>query len=145
MMGGGDTMGSGGMMGGGASQAPAASPGQSPVAGLRIEVSLGDALRITPSAMSVPAGVAVTFVVHNTGTVLHEFTLGDAAEQAAHEAEMQANGGMTMASDEPMAIGVAPGTTKELTVTFPAAGTVYAACHVAGHWQAGMQAVITVG
>ena len=66
-------------------------------------------LKIEPATMTVPAGKPVTFVVTNTGTVLHEFTLGDEAEQMAHDREMMANGGMSMPKDEPMAIGVEPG------------------------------------
>lgn len=142
MMGGGG----GGMMGGGtgASAAPATPAATGGPVATRLAVTLSDALTITPSAMTVPHGVAVTFVVTNTGTVLHEFTLGSAEEQAAHEAEMQANGGMTMVADEPMAIGVQPGQTKELTVTFATPGSIIAGCHVAGHYAAGMHATLAV-
>ena len=142
----------------GASPAPAASPSSLPASGaaatspvasssataIRIEVTLSDALKIEPAVMTVPAGASVTFVVRNTGTVLHEFTLGDEAEQTAHEQEMMASGGMSMPKDEPMAIGVQPGTTKELTVTFDKPGGMLAGCHVAGHYAAGMKATITV-
>ncbi len=79
-------------------------------------------MKIEPAAMTVPAGVPVTFVVTNTGTVLHEFTLGDAADQEAHDKEMMEAGGMSMPKDEENAIGVEPGKTKELTYTFDAAG-----------------------
>ena len=78
--------------------------------------------KIEPAAMTVPAGQPVTFVVTNAGTVLHEFVLGDEAEQMAHDKEMMEAGGMAMPKDEPMAIGVEPGRTKELTVTFDDAG-----------------------
>ena len=61
----------------------------------------------------------MTFVVKNSGAIAHEFVLGDQAAQQAHEDEM-AHGGMTM--DEPMAIGVDPGATKELTVTLGSPG-----------------------
>jgi len=142
----------------GASPAPAASSSSAPTSGsaaaspvaspsaaaVRIEVTLTDALKIEPAAMTVPAGASVTFVVKNTGTVLHEFTLGDEGEQMAHEQEMMASGGMSMPKDEPMAIGVQPGTTKELTVTFDKPGSMLAGCHVAGHYAAGMKATITV-
>jgi len=110
----------------------------------RITLSLSDMMKIDPAAMTVPAGTPVTFVVTNTGTVLHEFTLGDEAEQMAHDREMMANGGMSMPKDEPMAIGVEPGQTKELTVTFDAPGQTLAGCHVIGHYAAGMKATITV-
>ena len=92
--------------------------------------------------MAVPAGEPVTFVVTNTGSIDHEFFLGDEAAQAEHEQEMQAGG---MAHDEPMGIGVEPGETKELTVTFPEAGTILAGCHVAGHYAGGMKANVEIG
>lgn len=122
-----------------ATDAPAAS-----AAATRIEVSLTDALKIEPAAMTVPAGVPVTFVVTNTGTAFHEFVLGDAEVQAEHEAEMAESGGMSMPEDEPNAVGVDPGQTKELTFTFPEAGQTLAGCHVVGHYNAGMKATITV-
>ncbi|HEY3336322.1 MAG TPA: plastocyanin/azurin family copper-binding protein [Candidatus Limnocylindrales bacterium] len=110
----------------------------------RIEVTLTDDLKIEPAAMTVPAGVPVTFVVTNSGTILHEFVLGDEAEQTAHEAEMAAAGGMSMPRDEDMAVGVEPGRTKELTVTFDEPGMVLAGCHVVGHYAAGMKAAVTI-
>ena len=109
----------------------------------RIEVALTDSLKMEPAAMSVPAGVPVIFVVTNRGATDHEFYLGDEAAQAAHEAEMIAMGGM--AHDEPNGIGLKPGATKELTFTFPTAGTFIAGCHIAGHYAVGMKALITVG
>jgi uncharacterized cupredoxin-like copper-binding protein len=100
-------------------------------------------MRIEAAPMTVPAGVPVTFVVTNTGTVLHEFTLGDEDAQADHEQEMLEAGGMVM-HDDPNAIGVEPGETKELTWTFDEPGQTLAGCHVIGHYAAGMKADITV-
>jgi len=135
----------------GAPSAPAASapamsaaPASPAAPATRIEVTLSDMMRIEPAAMTVPAGVPVTFVVTNTGTVLHEFTLGDAADQEAHDKEMLEEGGMSMPRDEENAIGVEPGKTKELTYTFDAAGETLAGCHVIGHYAAGMKATITI-
>ena len=122
----------------------APSPASSASAGAtRIDVQLTDALKIEPAEMSVPAGVPVTFVVTNTGTTDHEFFLGDEAAHTAHEQEMQEMGGM--AHDEPMGIGVEPGQTKELTVTFPETGSILAGCHVAGHYTGGMKASLEIG
>jgi uncharacterized cupredoxin-like copper-binding protein len=128
------------------SEPPTAASSQSsasaPSGATRIEVSLTDALKIEPSAISVPAGGPVTFVVTNTGGSDHEFFLGDEEEQAMHEQEMAEMGGM--AHDEEMGIGVGPGQTKELTVTFPEPRSTLAGCHVAGHYAGGMKATITV-
>jgi uncharacterized cupredoxin-like copper-binding protein len=119
----------------------AGSPASSSPAGTRLDVSLTDALRIEPAAITVPAGVPVTFVVTNTGSTDHEFFLGDEAAQAAHEDEM-AEGGM--AHDEPDGITVSPGETRELTYTFADDGTTLAGCHLPGHYAGGMKAEITV-
>ena len=123
----------------GASAEPAASAGP-----VRVEVTLTDKLTIEPAAMTVPAGVPVTFVVTNTGAVLHEFVVGDEDVQAEHEEEMKEAGGMTMVDDEPNAIGVEAGQTKELVMTFADPGTTLAGCHVVGHYAAGMKATITI-
>lgn len=108
----------------------------------RIEVQLTDELKMDPPEMTIPAGVPVTFVVTNAGAIDHEFFLGDEAAQAEHEQEMQAGG---MAHDEELGIGVDPGETKELTVTFPEAGSILAGCHVAGHYAGGMKANVEIG
>lgn len=92
--------------------------------------------------MSVPAGGPVTFVVTNTGSTNHEFFVGDDIAQMDHDREMRGMAGMT--HDEAMGIGLMPGETKRLTVTFTTAGTVSAGCHVSGHYAAGMKASIRV-
>ena len=109
---------------------------------ISIEVTLTDALKIEPASMAVPAGVPITFVVTNSGTVDHEFYLGDEEAQAEHEQEMADMGGMT--HDEPEGIAVKPGETKELTYTFSEPGETLAGCHVVGHYGGGMKATITV-
>lgn len=124
--------------------AASASAESAAAAPTRIEVTLSDSMTIGPAAMTVPAGQPITFVVTNSGTVFHEFTLGDAAEQAAHDTEMMEAGGMSMPKDEENAIGVQPGQTKELTYMFDAAGETLAGCHVIGHYAAGMKATITI-
>ena len=109
---------------------------------IAIEVSLTDALKIEPASMTVPAGVPITFVVTNSGTVDHEFYLGDEEAQAEHEQEMADKGGMT--HDEPEGIAVKPGETKELTYTFAESGETLAGCHEVGHYGGGMKATIKV-
>jgi uncharacterized cupredoxin-like copper-binding protein len=124
--------------GGAVSPSPgtAASP-----AAQRIEVKLTDALMMEPAEMTVKAGQPVTFVVTNTGAIQHEFYVGDAAAQDAHEQEMMSGG---MAMDEPDGLVLKPGETKELTHTFATAGASMAGCHEPGHYAGGMKAAITV-
>jgi uncharacterized cupredoxin-like copper-binding protein len=120
------------------SAAPAASAS---AAATRIDVALTDELRMEPSSMTVPAGVPVTFVITNAGAIEHEFVLGDDETQAEHEAEMAAGG---MRHDEPNAVAVASGQSKELTYTFTEPGETLAGCHFPGHYDGGMKATITV-
>ncbi len=119
-----------------------AAPSASAAASVRVVVTLTDAFRIEPAAMTVPVGVPVTFVVTNIGVIPHEFVVGDEASQDEHETSMQGMGSMT--HDDPDAIGVAPGETKELTMTFSEPGETLAGCHIPGHYPAGMRATITV-
>ena len=130
--------------GGAGTGSPTSSSAAAPsaAAATRIEVTLTDALKIEPASMTVPAGEPITFVVTNSGTVDHEFYLGDEAAQAEHEQEMADMGGMK--HDEPDGIAVKPGETKELTYTFAEPGDSLAGCHVVGHYGGGMKATITV-
>jgi len=96
-----------------------------------------------PAGIPVPVGKPVTFVVTNVGANAHEFYVGDESAQAKHEMDMKATGGM--AHDEANGIALKPGETKELTMTFSAAGTTIAGCHEPAHYGAGMKASITIG
>ena len=109
-----------------------------------IEIIATDDFRFDPAELAVEAGETITFRVINRGALPHEFTLGDEATQAEHEAEMAEMEGMTMATDEPNSIGLAAGATKELTWRFTAPGTVLIGCHTPGHYAAGMRGEVTV-
>lgn len=117
---------------------PAASDG---VAEQTIEVNLTDGFKMEPAEMTVRVGQPVTFVVTNTGVIVHEFYLGDEAMQAEQEDLMRSG---AMAHDTAEGISLEPGETKELTYTFTTAGQTLAGCHEAGHYAAGMKATITV-
>jgi uncharacterized cupredoxin-like copper-binding protein len=52
-----------------------------------IEVAMSDELRFEPAEFTVRAGETVQFEVTNNGAILHDFFLGDQAEQAEHEEE----------------------------------------------------------
>lgn len=105
-----------------------------------VKVVLTDAMRMDPAELKVRLGVPVTFQVTNTGKIEHEFYIGSEAEQTAHDAEMLA-GPM---HEHLQGVGVAAGETRELTYTFQRASTVFAGCHVPGHYAAGMVATIVV-
>ncbi|MBV9134618.1 MAG: heavy metal translocating P-type ATPase, partial [Chloroflexi bacterium] len=86
-----------------------------------VAISTTDALRFTPDQILVKAGETVAFDITNTGALPHEFFIGTAAEQQAHEAEMS-NGAQMM--DEPGAVNVPAGATARLVYTFDQPGTL---------------------
>jgi len=106
-----------------------------------VALTMTDAMRFEPGALTVNAGEPITFVVMNVGVVVHEFFVGSEAEQVDHAAEMAA-GGMSHGHDN--ALSVAPGKTGSLTITFATAGSIVVGCHESGHYEAGMKAVLTV-
>jgi uncharacterized cupredoxin-like copper-binding protein len=109
-----------------------------------IEVSATDDLRFDPDSVTVAEGETVLFRIVNQGQLPHDFTLGDEAAQQVHEEEMAEMGGMEM-PDEPNAVVLAAGETKELAWTFTQGGTVLFGCHQPGHYDAGMKGEVTVG
>lgn len=108
-----------------------------------LAVSMFDAFSFEPSEIAVDQGEMIAFEVTNEGEVPHEFVLGDDAFQREHEAEMS-DMGSEFPPDEPFAIGVQSGETKTLAWAFTEAGTFEFACHVPGHYLAGMVGTITV-
>jgi uncharacterized cupredoxin-like copper-binding protein len=81
-----------------------------------------DELRFDPASITVSAGEVVTFVIRNGGKIDHEFVLGDADYQEAHEQDM-AEGDHHMSGME-NAVVVGPDETAELTWRFEHAGEV---------------------
>lgn len=53
-----------------------------------VEIKLGE-MFFEPESIDVKPGETVRFVIHNTGSLLHEFNLGSAAMHAGHQKEMQ--------------------------------------------------------
>jgi P-type Cu+ transporter len=106
-----------------------------------IQVDSTDTLRFVPDALTVRAGETVAFEIRNAGALPHEFFVGTPAEQAAHEREMAAGAPMHA---EPGQVDVPAGTTARLVYTFDQPGTLEYACHVPGHYAAGMSGTITV-
>jgi uncharacterized cupredoxin-like copper-binding protein len=96
-----------------------------------------------PKAIRVSAGETVTFVVSNTGRLVHEFTLGDAAMQQEHRDAME-HMPAGMAHDTTNSITIQPGTTERVSWRFGEAGTLEFVCHTPGHHEAGMRGEITI-
>lgn len=108
-----------------------------------VRVETMDTMRFGPPDIEVEVGETITFVIVNTGSVIHEFVLGDEGAQTGHAEHMESEGGNGMVHDEPNAVSVEPGQTKELTWMFTEAGTTLYGCHEPGHYSAGMVGEIT--
>lgn len=121
---------------------PFGSAGNPEAAAETIEIDTLDAMRFEPASVAVERGDTILFVVTNDGRLPHEFTIGDDAEQERHAREMAEMG--TMPHDHPFSVWLEPGETKEVAWEFGVAGEFSYACHVAGHYEAGMVGSITV-
>ena len=99
-------------------------------------------IKFTPAAITVRKGETVRFEIVNNGKLDHEFVLGDSAEQVEHDKEMAAVPGMKM--DHVNGVAVAPGKSARLVWAFTASGTLQYACHVPGHFVAGMVGQLTI-
>jgi uncharacterized cupredoxin-like copper-binding protein len=106
-----------------------------------IQVSTTDTLRFAPDALSVRAGETIAFEISNPGAVPHEFFVGTPAEQQAHELEMASGAPMHA---EPGQADLPAGATVRLVMSFDQPGALEFACHVPGHYPAGMRGTITV-
>jgi len=109
-------------------------PADTPV----VPVQLSD-FTVTPGTTKLEAGTLYLFEVTNTGASTHEFVLEPASAvdeplaKVAYGAKLEAE-----------AEDIAPGQTADLLWTFPTAGRYQMACHVPGHFEAGMKATVTV-
>ena len=98
-------------------------------------IAMTDALKFDPSTEAAAPGETVSFVIMNTGTVTHEFQVGPAAAVAANKVD-----GKTVIE----VADINGGHIVELTYTFPATGAYAFACHVTGHYEAGMKGTVTL-
>ena len=121
--------------------AACASP--TPSGPVEVKVTLTD-FAVQSSLTEFKVGVPYHFVFTNNGAVNHEIMIMPVVDPAM---------GMSMAQMDEMALGMIeeddmpPGGTGTLDITFtePAeAGKLEFACHVPGHYEAGMRLPITV-
>lgn len=117
-------------------------PGSEESVDRTVEVTALDTMRFKPAALAVRRDETVRFVVTNAGRIDHEFVIGTPEEQRAHERMMRQM--PNMEHEDPNALTLAPGETKTLVWQFGGAGVVELACHVPGHYQAGMVSAVNV-
>lgn len=107
-----------------------------------IEVTALDSFRFEPSVVTVSATESVRFVVINEGQLQHEFLLGTEEEQEAAEAAGEHEGGHAGAEFD--VVVVEPGQREETIVTIKDHDPLLFACHVPGHYEAGMVGTVVV-
>lgn len=96
--------------------------------------------RFDPGAMSFRTGETVRFIVRNDDPIDHEFLIGDAAAQRAHELGTEPEHG-----DRPGEITIPAGSSGETVYTFEEPGRLIFGCHLPSHYAYGMRGEIEVG
>jgi len=110
-----------------------------------IEILAKDDFTFDPDVLQITAGETVTFRIENVGKLPHDFTLGDADLQEEHAEEMASMVPTDMeVHDEPNAVVIDAGETKELTWQFTDSVEIIFGCQIPGHYAAGMRGDITV-
>ena len=95
--------------------------------------------RYDPSLVTVPAGVAVTFVLRNDDPIDHEWIVGDAAVHERHR-----TGTEPVHGSRPTEVTIPAGTSRATTITFKVPGTYLFICHLPGHEAYGMVGTLVV-
>ncbi len=92
-----------------------------------------------PSAVTVPVGRPVTFVITNTDPIDHEWIVGDAALHERHR-----TGTEPYHNARPTEITIPARSQKRTTVTFASVGALQFICHLPGHEAYGMVGTVTI-
>jgi uncharacterized cupredoxin-like copper-binding protein len=92
-----------------------------------------------PGTLVVKAGTTVSFELVNTDPIEHEFIIGTAAQQLAHE-----RGNPNDPHTGPGEALLAGGAHTHISFTFARPGTLQYACHRPGHYAFGMVGTIRV-
>ncbi|PJF40189.1 MAG: hypothetical protein CUN55_13040 [Phototrophicales bacterium] len=130
-----------GMMGHSHGGSLAGKPGKASEVDRVIKVEANDTMRFIHEPIKVKEGETIKFVITNTGSVPHEFSIATKDEHMEHGQMMMKNptmhhgpGGNT--------VTIAPGQTETLIWKFEEAFEVQAACNIPGHYQAGMHSPV---
>jgi uncharacterized cupredoxin-like copper-binding protein len=98
-----------------------------------IAIDMDDTLKFMPDKLVVAKGETITFLLVNSGNVVHEFAVGQADKVDADVID----GVLVVEADEILA-----GKVKTLTFTFEGSGPYAFACHQTGHFEAGMRGTV---
>ena len=107
-----------------------------------VRVDMSDAMRFTPSEISLKRSETVRFVVTNSGKQMHELVLGTMPELKKHAELMKKH--PDMEHEEPYMAHVAPGKKADIVWQFTRAGEFHYGCLIPGHFEAGMVGKISV-
>jgi len=110
-----------------------------------VELSMAE-MYFIPNRVEVTAGELVAFVVTNPNDIAHELFIGDEADQMAHHAAHAAASSPDQARVQHFGYGIylAPHGTGVVSYQFDTPGDIMLGCHLPGHWEAGMVAIVTV-
>jgi uncharacterized cupredoxin-like copper-binding protein len=95
--------------------------------------------KFEPAAISVPAGQPVTFVIHNTDPIDHEWIVGDEALHERHR-----TGTEPVHDARPTEVSIDALKERRTTLTFAQPGQLTFICHLPGHEAYGMVGTLTV-
>lgn len=119
----------------------AGQPGDASKVNRTIKITALD-IKYDKPEIAVKAGETVKFVVTNAGKLKHEFIIGNVQEQRQHAEMMKQMPGMV--HEDANTLTLEPGETKSLVWQFTKTGALEIACHVPGHYEAGMRGKVTV-
>ena len=110
-----------------------------------VELSI-EGMHFIPDRIEVRAGELVAFMVTNPNDIPHELYIGTEADQVAHAAMHMAAAASAQAQVPHGGYGIflAPHETGVVSYRFDTAGPILLGCHLPGHWEAGMKAIVTV-
>lgn len=110
-----------------------------------VELSM-QGMHFVPDRIEVDAGEQVAFVVTNPNDIAHEVYIGIMADQMAHHAVHMAapSAGQANVVHGGYGIFLLPRETGVVSYHFDTAGEIMIGCHLPGHWEAGMKAIVTV-
>jgi len=120
----------------------AGQPGNVSEVNRTIKIKAMDSMHYDQDKIKVKAGETIRFIVTNTGNLRHELSIGSIEEQLKHAKMMKAM--PNMQHKDPNVISLAPKETGEIVWKFSKSDTIELACHVAGHYEAGMKTKILV-
>lgn len=123
-------------------ESPIGKPGVAAKVSRTIHVEMANGMRFKPADIRVKRGETIRFVLKNTDSVKHEFSLGTQQELLEHYEVMKKF--PDMEHDEPNKISLAPGKQGEVIWQFTKAGAVDFACLHVGHFDAGMKGQVKV-